>query len=189
MTGVSNQTVDIAGKRVSLFREIVPDLRRLAIMANGSNVSATSEMHEVQAAAGGVGIQTIPLEIRSAADIAPAFNTLLQRADGLYVAIDPLVSTHASRINSLALDAKLPTMYGSREFIEAKGLISYGANLPELWRRSTDYIDKILRGTKPAEIPVGQPTKFDLVVNLATAKALDVTIPLSLLGRTDEVIE
>jgi putative ABC transport system substrate-binding protein len=189
ITGLSNQTRDLAGKRVGLLREIVPDVRRLAVMTRIANVSAASEMREVNAAAGMLGIQVVPLEIRDADDIATAFEALKGGADALYVVVDALLTTHAVRINTLALAARLPTMHGSREFVAAGGLMSYGADFVDLWRRGADYIDKILRGAKPADIPVAQPTKFDLIINLTTAKALGLTVPPTLLARADEVIE
>ena len=129
------------------------------------------------------------VEIRRAQDIAPAFEALKGRADALYVCIDPLMNTNRIRINTLALGARLPTMYGLREYVEAGGLMSYGPNFPDLYRRAADYVDKILRGAKPADMPVEQPTKFDLVINLTTAKALGLEIPPTLLARADEVIE
>ena len=129
------------------------------------------------------------LEIRRAEDIAPAFEALKGRAEALYVVADPLVTTNRIRINTLALGARLPTMYGFREYVEAGGLMSYGPNFPDLFRRAADYVDKILRGAKPADIPVEQPTKFDLVINLKTAKALGLDVPPTLLARADEVIE
>ena len=129
------------------------------------------------------------LEIRRAEDIAPAFETLKGRAEALYVCSDPLVFTNRIRINTLALAARLPTMHGLREQVEAGALMSYGANFPDLFRRAADYVDKILRGAKPSDLPVEQPTKFDLVINLTTAKALGLTMPPALLARADEVIE
>jgi len=189
ITGLSNQTRDLAGKRVGLLREIAPEVRRLAIMTRIDNISAASETREVQAAAGMLGIEVVPLEIRSADDIATAFEALKGRADALYVVVDSLLTTHAVRINTLALGARLPTMHGARELVEVGGLMSYGADFLDLYRRGADYIDKILRGAKPADIPVEQPTKFDLIINLTTAKALGITVPLSLLGRADAAIE
>ena len=118
-----------------------------------------------------------------------AFEALKGRADALYVATDPLVTSNRIRINTLALAARLPTSYGTREYVEAGGLMSYGANQPDLFRRAGDYVDKILRGTKPADLPVEQPTKFELVINLTTAKALGLTVPPTLIARADEVIE
>ena len=172
VTGLSIQATDLAGKRLELLREVVPGLRRLAIMANVGNPAAVLEMGEVQAAARTLGLEVVTLEIRRAEDIAPAFEALKGRADALYVCADPLVNTNRIRINTLALGARLPTMHGFREYVEAGGLMSYGPNFPDLFRRAADYVDKILRGAKPADIPVEQPTKFDLVINLTTAKAL-----------------
>jgi putative ABC transport system substrate-binding protein len=188
-TGLSNLTRDLAGKRVEMLREAIPGLRRLAILANVRNVAVVLEMRDAQAAARDLGYEVITMEIRRAEDIAPAFETLRDRADAIYIVIDALVVTNRASINALALNARMPTMHGNRESVEAGGLISYGPNFPELWRRSADYIDKILRGAKPADIPVEQPTKFDLVINLKTAKALGLTVPPPLLARADEVIE
>ena len=189
VTGLSNLARDLAGKRVEILREAIPGLRRLAILANVANVAVVLEMRDAQAAARSLGYEVITVEIRQAEDIAPAFETLGDRADAIYIVIDALVVTSRASINALALNARLPTMHGNRESVAAGGLISYGPNFPELWRRSADYIDKILRGAKPADIPVEQPTKFDLVVNLKTAKALGLTVPPPLLARADEVIE
>jgi putative ABC transport system substrate-binding protein len=146
-------------------------------------------MRDAEEAARTFGYEVVALEIRRTEDIATAFETLSDRADAIYIVIDPLVVTNRVNINTLALDAQLPTMHGGRATFDPGGLISYGANFPELWRRSADYIDKILRGAKPADIPVEQPTKFDLVINLKTAKALGLTISPILLSRADEVIE
>jgi len=189
VTGLSNLTRDLAGKRVEILREAIPGLRRLAILANVANVAVVLEMRDAQAAARSLGYEVITMEIRQAEDIAPAFETLGDRADAIYIVIDALVFTNRAGINALALNARLPTMSGNRESIAAGGLISYGPNFPELFRRAADYIDKILRGAKPADIPVEQPAKFDLVINLKTAKALGLTLPPPLLTRADEVIE
>ena len=189
VTGLSNQNSDTVGKRLELLREIVPGLGRLAIMANVINPAIVLEMREVQAAAHTLGLEVAPLEVRRAADIAPAFDALKGRADALYVCVDPLLNTNRIRINTLAQGARLPTMYGVREYVEAGGLVSYGPNIPDQYRRAAEYVDKILRGQKPGDIPVEQPTKFELVVNLTTAKALGLTIPETFLARADEVIE
>jgi putative tryptophan/tyrosine transport system substrate-binding protein len=146
-------------------------------------------MGEVQTAARTLGLEVITLEIRRGADIVPAFEALKGRAEALYVLLDPLVNTHRIRINTLAMAARLPTVHGSREGVEAGGLMSYGTNFLDVFRLAADYVDKILRGAKPGDIPVEQPTKFDLVINLTTAKALGLTIPESFLLRADEVIE
>src|SRR5712691_1900973 len=189
VTGLSNQISDTGGKKLELLREVVPSLRRLAILANVGNPAVVLDMGEAQAAARKLGLEVTTSEIRRAEDIAPAFDALKGRADALYVCTDPLVNTHRIRVNTLALAARLPTIHGLREYVEAGGLMSYGPNVPDLLRRAADYVDKILRGAKPGEIPVEQPTKFDLVINLATAKALGLKIPESFLLRADEVIE
>jgi putative tryptophan/tyrosine transport system substrate-binding protein len=189
VTGLSVQQTDAAAKRLELLREVVPGLRRLAILANVASPAVVLDMREVQATAGTLGLEVTTSEIRQGEDIAPAFEALKSRADALYVCIDPLVSTHRIRINTLALAARLPTMHGSREFVEAAGLISYGTNIPDLFQRAAGYVDKILRGAKPADIPVEQPTKFDLIINLTTAKALGLEIPDKLLALADEVID
>ena len=141
-------------------------------MANVEYPSATLEMNQVQTAARTLGLDAATFEIRRAEDIAPAFEGLKDRADALYVVGDAVVFTHRVRINTLALTARLPTIYVVREFIETGGLMSYGPSFPDLFRRAADYVDKILRGAKPGDIPVEQPTKFDLAINLTTAKAL-----------------
>ena len=176
VTGLSNQQTDLPGKRLELLREVLPSLRRLAIMANVDNPEAVLEMREVQELASTLGLEVATVEIRRAEDIAPAFEALKGRADALYVITDALVSTNRIRINTFALAARLPTMHGVRDYVEAGGLMSYGANYSDLFRRAGDYVDKILRGAKPGDIPVEQPTKFDLVINLTTAKALGLTV-------------
>jgi putative ABC transport system substrate-binding protein len=189
VTGLSVQATDIAGKRLEFLKEVVPSLRRLAIIANVGYPAAAVEMDEVQAAARTLGLEITALRIRRAEDIASAFEALKGGADALYVAAEPLINTNRVRINTFALTARLPTMYSFREFVEAGGLMSYGPSFPDLYRRSAEYVDKILRAAKPGDIPVEQPTKFDLVINLTTAKALGITVPPSLLARADEVIE
>jgi putative tryptophan/tyrosine transport system substrate-binding protein len=189
VTGLSLQNTDLAGKRLELLREVVPSLRRLAVLANVGFPAAVLDMGQVQAMASTIGLEVTTLELRRAADIAPAFAALKGRADALYVCGDPLVATNRIRINTLTLGARLPTMHVMRELVDAGGLMSYGPNFPDLFRRAADFVDKIMRGTKPADIPVEQPTKFDLVVNLITAQALDITVPPTVLARADEVIE
>jgi putative tryptophan/tyrosine transport system substrate-binding protein len=189
VTGLSIQQTDLAAKRLELLREVVPGLRRLAILANVGGPAVVLDMREVQATARTLGFEVITSEIQRGEDIVPAFEALDGRAEALYVCIDPLVNTHRIRINTLALAARLPTMHGSREGVEAGGLMSYGPNLPDLFRRAADFVDKVLRGAKAGDIPVEQPRKVDLVINLTTAKALRLTIPESFLLRADEVIE
>jgi putative ABC transport system substrate-binding protein len=189
VTGLSHQKVDLADKRLELLREVVPGFRRLAIMANIGNPALVLEMHEVQATARKLGNEVTTFEIRGAEDIAPVFDALKGHADALYVCGDPLVDTNRIRIITLALGLRLPTMSDFPEYVEAGGLMSYGPNFPDLFRRAGDYVDKILRGAKPGDILVEQPTKFDLVINLITAKALGLDVSPMLLARTDKVIE
>jgi putative tryptophan/tyrosine transport system substrate-binding protein len=188
VTGLSIQSVDAVSKQVELLRDVVPNLHRLAVLANESNPMNRRQAEEVQAAAHALGLEVAPLDVRRADDIAPAF-AALDGADALYVAADPLFFHNLLAISALALKARLPDMYSFREEVVAGGLLSYGASFPDLFRRAAELVDKILRGTKAADIPVEQPTKFDLVVNLKTAKALGLTIPHNLLVLADEVIE
>jgi putative tryptophan/tyrosine transport system substrate-binding protein len=189
VTGLSTQAVDLAGKRLEFLREVIPGPGRLAIMGNVSNPTIVLEMGELKAAARTLGFEIVALEIHKTEDIVPAFDALKGRADALYVVFDALVSTNWNRINTLALGARLPTMSANPTHVEVGALMSYAPNGPALFRRAADYVDKILRGAKPGDLPVEQPTKFDLVVNLITARALGLEIPPTLLARADEVIE
>jgi ABC-type uncharacterized transport system substrate-binding protein len=189
VTGLSVQANDLTSKRLELLREVVPGLRRLAVMANVDAPSAVLEMGNVQASARTLGLEVVTSEIRRAEDITPAFEALKGRADALYVCGDPLVTTNQIRMNTLAVGARLPTSYVFREDVAAGGLMSYGPSIPHLYRRAADMVDKILRGAKPGDLPVEQPTKFELVINLTTAKALGLEVPPTLLARADEVIE
>jgi putative tryptophan/tyrosine transport system substrate-binding protein len=191
VTGLSPQNADLAGKRLELLREVVPNLRRLAYMTNAARPDYVyaMEMDGLQAAARTFGLEMVTLKIRHGADITPAFEGLKSRADALFVSPEPLAFVNRVRINTLALGQRLPTMHGIREYVDAGGLMSYGANLPEMFRRCADYVDKILRGAKPADLPIEQATRFDLVLNLTTAKALGLDVPPTLLARADEVIE
>lgn len=189
ITGLSTQATDIAGKRLELLVQILPAFRRLTVLTNAANPAAIREVEEVQAGGRTVGLEVISLEIRRAEDIAPAFEQLKGSTQALYVCSDPLLFTYRGRINTLALGIRLPTMHTNRESVDVSGLMSYGPNYPDQFRRAAEIVDKILRGAKPADIPVEQPTKFDLVINVTTAKALGLTIPESFLLRADEVIE
>ena len=188
-TGLSNQQGELAGKKIELLREVVPSLRHLAVLANIGNPHAVLDMGEAQTAASKLGLQVITSGIRRPEDLAPAFDAIKGRADALYIVGDGLQTTQRIRINTLTLGLHLPTMLPTRDDVEMAGLMSYGANFPDQLRRAAEFVDKILRGAKPAEIPVEQPTKFDLVVNLTTAKALGIDVPPTLLARADEVIE
>jgi len=189
VTGLSAQNVDLTGKRFELLREIVPGLRRLAVLFNGNNPTSTIEIDIVRTAASPLGIEVSPSAILGAEDIAPAIARIAKQADALFVVGEPLTFTHRTRINTLALAARLPTNYPTRGYVEVGGLMSYGPNFSASFRRAADYVHRILLGAKPGDLPVEQPTRYDLVVNLTTAKALGLTIPEAFLLRADEVIE
>ena len=189
LTGLSAQNVDLTGKRFELLREIVPGLRRLAVLFNGNNPTATIEIDIVRTAASPLGIEVSPSAILGAEDIAPAIARIAKQADALFVVGEPLTFTHRTRINTLALAARLPTNYPTRGYVEVGGLMSYGPNFPASFRRAADYVHKILLGAKRSDLPVEQPTSYDLIVNLTTAKALGLDIPPKLLALADEVIE
>jgi putative ABC transport system substrate-binding protein len=189
VTGLSLQAPEIASKRLGLLREIFPAARRLAILADVGYPAAVKEMREVQTNARSLGLDVVTLEIRQGKDIAPAVESLANRADALYICSDALITSNQLTINKLALAQRIAAISGVREYAKLGDLLSYGPSLPDLFRRSADYVDKILRGTKPADLPVEQPTKFEVVINLTTAKALGLEIPQSLLVAADEVIE
>lgn len=189
ITGLSLQSSELAGKRLQLMREVIPDLRRVAFLGGSDTPATTTEVAEFQAAAQTLGLDIIRSDIARAEDIAPIIQSLKGRVDGIYVQTVPLTYTNRVRINALALDARLPTFAGSREFAEASGVMSYGPNFSDLFRRAGELVDKILRGAKPADLPVEQPTKFDLAVNLSAAKAHGLVIPSMLIARADEVID
>jgi putative ABC transport system substrate-binding protein len=190
ITGLSNQAADLAGKRLEILREVIPSLRHLAALANAEYPGRISEIGDIRNAAQALRIDVAAFEVRRAEEIAPVLDSAVtQGAEALYVVGDTVLNTHRVHIASLAVNARLPTMYVSRESVEAGGLMSYGANIPHLFSRAAEIVDKILRGAKAGDIPVEQPTKFDLVINLKTAKAIGLEIPATLLVRADEVIE
>jgi putative ABC transport system substrate-binding protein len=189
LTGLSVQATDLAGKRLGLLRDAFPGILRLAVLVNVENPAPVIETQEVWTAARPLGLDVTTLEVRRAEDIAPAFAAYKNDAEALYVCTDPMLNTNRLSVNKLALAARLPTISGIREYVEAGGLISYGPSFADLFRRAGDYVDKILRGAKPGDLPVEQPTKYELVINLKTAKALGLTIPESFVLRADEVIE
>ncbi len=183
---------EIFGKGLELLKETVPKVRRVAILSNPSNPASPVQpliIREVYVAARSLGVQLL-LEARGPNGFDGAFAAMAkERVGALLVVADSIFILHRTRLADLAAKSRLPAMYGFREHVEAGGLMSYGANLADLYRRAATYVDKILKGAKPADLPVEQPTKFELVINLKTAKALGLTIPQSLLGRADEVIE
>jgi putative ABC transport system substrate-binding protein len=187
LSRIKGQTVAL--ERLDLLRELVPGLRRLAILGNVENAGASREMHECHSAARGLGLEVAIAPIRRGEDIGPAFDAVKGHTEALYVAGDALVNTNRDRINEAAITARLPTMHGFREIVEAGGLVSYAPSFLEQFRRAADYVDKILRGSKPADIPVEQPTRFELAINLKTARAIGLELPPTLLARADEVIE
>jgi putative ABC transport system substrate-binding protein len=191
ITGLSNEQPDLVGKRLEILREIVPGLSRLGYIANVNNPTAMGDVREIVEAAAKLALQIVPLDIGRAEDIAPAIETLKDRAQALYVVGDPLTADNQIQINTLALAARIPTMHGTRSYSASGsgGLLSYGPNYSDLFRRAGDYVDKILKGAKPADLPVELPTRIELTVNLKTAKAIGLTIPESFLLRADEVIE
>jgi putative ABC transport system substrate-binding protein len=189
VTGLSVLSNETASKRIEILREVSPGLRRLAVLGNAANAGTVDEMREVKTAAQALGVEVDRLEIRRAEDIAAAFEQLTSGTQALYVCPDALVNTNRTRIGILALGARLPTMFGFREYVDPAGLMSYGPHVPDLFRRAGEYVDKILRGAKAGDLPVELPTKFELVVNLTVAKALGLKLPESFLLRADEVIE
>jgi putative ABC transport system substrate-binding protein len=189
ITGLSSETPDAAGKKLELLREVVPGLHRLATLADVNNPFAALDVSKINQSARALGIEVASFEIRRSEELDSTFEMFKGRADALYVLPVPLLFTNRVRINTLALSARLPTLHGVREYVEAGGLMSYGPNWPSMWRRAADLVDKILRGAKPTDIPVEQPTEFDLIINLTTAKALGLTIPDKLLAIANDVIE
>jgi putative ABC transport system substrate-binding protein len=186
VTGLSLQSTDLAGKRLELLRDAIPDFRRVALLARAAN---PNEQRDVETASRALGLELVTPDIRRAEDIAPAIDSIKGRAQALYIQSDPMLFNNRVRIITLALGARLATMSGFREFVDAGGLMSYGPNFADMFRRAAEFVDKILHGAKPATIPVEQPTKFDLVVNQTAAKAIGLAVPASLLARADEVIE
>jgi putative tryptophan/tyrosine transport system substrate-binding protein len=182
---------EVVTKRIGLLHDLLPKAVRIVVLVNPANAPiAEATLREVPEAARALGLQIRVLNASTSREIEAAFASLgRDPADALYVCQDLVTRANRLRINTLALAARLPVMHASREFIEAAGLMSYGPNFPDLYRRTADYVDKILRGAKPADLPVEQPTKFELVVNLTTAKALGIEVPPTLLARADEVIE
>jgi putative tryptophan/tyrosine transport system substrate-binding protein len=189
VTGLSVEQSDIAGKRLELLREIVPSLRRLAIMFDAGYPAALRENDQAQAAARAVGLGVAPHGIRRAEDIAPAFEAIKSQADAVYVAVDAVINANRTQIATLALSARLPTSFNESGCVQVGGLMSYGPNFSDLFRRAGEIVDKILRGTKPSDIPVEQPTKFEFAINMKTAKLLGLTVPSSMQLLADQVIE
>jgi putative ABC transport system substrate-binding protein len=189
VTGLSLQAANLAGKRLEILRELIPQLHRLAILYNGGNDQTVLEMRDTEAAARELKVDVALVEVRSRQDIAPAFEKLGSTADAVYVVVDQLVVANFNRILTFALSGRLPMIYSTRDFVETGGLMSYGPSYVDLFRRAGDYVHRILHGAKPADMPVEQPTKFELILNLTTARALGLRVPEPFLLRVDEVIE
>jgi putative ABC transport system substrate-binding protein len=191
ITGVSQMATDIIGKRLEIFKEAIPGLSSVGLLLNPSApVLARRNLEEVRAAAARLNITVHPLEVRRAEDFAAAFEVADRlRVDGIFTGIDPMIYLERKRVAELARLRRLPTMVHIGEMVHDGGLMTYAPDYPSLYRRTAAYVDKILKGGKPADLPVEQPTKFELVINLKAAKALGLTIPPSLLARADEVIE
>ena len=191
VTGITNLTGELGGKRLELLKEAVPKLARVAVLYDPAALSSVHEVKEVlPAAARALGLTIQPWEVRRADGFEKVFAALnKQRPDGLYVSGGPLMAANRKRIADFALRTRLPSMYRSREAVDAGGLMSYGADEAESYRRVAYYVDRILKGAKPADLPVEQPTKFELAINLKTAKQIGLTIPQSLLYRADKVIK
>jgi putative tryptophan/tyrosine transport system substrate-binding protein len=190
ITGLSAYTTDLELKRIEVLKEMVPSATRIAWLTDMGNPIYPPQWRETQTAMQILGVQPQLLDVRKSEDIAPAFDAASrQHADGLMVGIDALTQKSRKLIAELALKHRIPTIYASKEFVEAGGLMSYGPSYPDLYRRAASYIDKILKGEKPSDLPIEQPTKFEMIINLKTAKALGLTVPPTLLTRADEVIE
>ena len=190
VTGLSLEVTEIAGKRLQLLHEVVPHLRRLAVLFDVGYSASELQMGEVQKAAHILGVEVEPTKIRRAEDIALSFEALKsQKVDALYVVENSLIQANGRQIAAFALSVRLPTVFGARDQVQAGGLMSYGPKYPDLFRRAAEIVDKILRGAKPGDIPVEEPTNFELVINLTTAKALGLAVPSTLLATADEVIE
>lgn len=189
LTGMSAQNADLTGKRFELLSEIVPSFRRLAVLFNGNHPAYRLEADTAGAVATRLGFEALSAEVRAGDDIAPTLAAVATKVDAVFVVGETLTFTYRSQISAQALAARLPTIFSTRGYVEVGGLMSYGPNFLALFRRTADYVHKILLGEKPGDLPVEQPTRYDLIVNLITAKALGLTIPETFLIRADEVIE
>jgi putative ABC transport system substrate-binding protein len=189
ITGLSLQTPDLAGKRIEILRELLPNVRRLAVLAGVVYPASKSEMDEVQAVGRPLGLDILRLDVRKVDDVVPALNSIRGGVDALYVCTGPLINTAANEINATANAARLPTIHSEKHYVERGGLICYGPVVTDMFRRTAELVDKILRGAKPGDIPIEQPAKFEMVVNLKTAKEIGIIVPPVLLARADEVIE
>jgi putative ABC transport system substrate-binding protein len=190
ITGMSSIVTELEAKRVELLKELVPGMKRMALLGDFRNSAVAMQWDEVQIAARSLGIEAQRFDVRSTADVNRAFEVAIrEHVDAIRVGVDGVTRPNRRLIIDLAAMHKLPTIYAAREFADDGGLIAYAANYAHLYLRAASFVDKIFKGANPADIPVEQPTKFDLIVNLKTAKALGLTVPYTLLARADEVIE
>jgi ABC-type uncharacterized transport system substrate-binding protein len=189
VTGISIQQPDLVGKRLKLLRQAIPQLHRLGILANAAYAEPMLEADRVKSMAQASGLEAARIGVWRTEDIAPAFEVLRNKADALYVVSDALIAANRTRIVTLAINGRLPTIMSYDDYVEAGGLMSYGPDYADLFRKAADMVDKILRGTKPGDIPVEQPTKFDFAVNTKTAAALGLTFPQTFLATVDEVLK
>jgi putative ABC transport system substrate-binding protein len=190
ITGLSTLAPDLSGKELELLKETLPKVSRVAVVYNPDNPGKTSSLRETEVAARALRLQLQPLEVRDPSDIEPAFQAARREKTGALIVLRDVVTIgQTKRIVELALKNQLPAIYGDRDFVDAGGLMSYGPNMSDLFRRAAVYVDKILKGAKPADLPVEQPTKFEFVINLKTAKQIGLTIPPNVLARADRVIK
>jgi putative ABC transport system substrate-binding protein len=189
ITGLSNYYPELSGKQLELLKEIIPNLARLAVLGNSNEPGNAQALREAERAAGAVNVRIFNLDVRGPEDIATAFRIASEkRADALLVLSSPIATSQRNQVAQLAVKTRIPAMYQVGESVEAGGLMTYGVSIPDLWRRSATYVDKILKGSKPSALPVEQPTKFEFIVNLKSAKQIGLTIPPNVLARADRVI-
>jgi putative ABC transport system substrate-binding protein len=189
ITGLSSLTADVSGKRLEILKEIIPKLSQVAVLETSTNAGNRRQLKETELAARALGLKLIYLDVKDLTDIETAFRAAMkERAEAVLVLSGPVTNSPRAQIGDRAAKSRLATMYATRESVEAGGLMSYGVSFPDLDRRAATYVDKILKGAKPAELPIEQPTKFEFVINLKAAKQIDLTIPPTVLARADRVI-
>ena len=190
ITGLSDFNLAVVTKRLELLKEVVPSASRVAVLLNPANPTNPLQLKEIQAVAPALGVTLLPLEVKVADDIDRAFTTIRKERPGALIVIgDPMIGSEQRRISELVVKNRLPAIYGSGGYVDAGGLMSYGTNFEDLYRRAATFVDKILKGRKPADLPVEQPMKFELIINLKAAKQIGLTIPPEVLFRADKVIK
>jgi putative ABC transport system substrate-binding protein len=190
LTGVSGLGPELSGKRLELLKDVLPGLARVAFLTDPANVASAPTLRETETAAKSLGVEFQVVKVTKPNQFEEAFSAMKRtRADAVLVLGSPILNSQRTKITELAIKSRVPAMYSRSEFVEDGGLMSYGASIPDLYRRAATYVDKILKGAKPAELPVEQPTKFELVINLKTAKQIGLTIPPNVLARADKIIK